>query len=68
MFVYFTIGKSSQMVARIPTTFETDNKMPTPGEPFELYLDIDNIHYFDRESGNSIIKLKSNAIADTAVG
>ncbi len=56
IFVYFTVGDSPQLVARIPTAFESRSEMPEAGQPFELYFDIDKIHYFDKESTNSILK------------
>jgi multiple sugar transport system ATP-binding protein len=56
LFVYFIVGGSDQLVARIPTALESGNEMPQPGKSFELFFDIDKIHYFDRETTNSIIK------------
>lgn len=56
LFVYFTVGDSDQLVARIPTAFEGGNDIPRPGQPFELYYDIEKIHYFDKDSTNSILK------------
>ncbi len=56
LFVYFTVGDSPQLVARVPTAFESRSEMPEAGKQFELYFDIDKIHYFDKESTNSIIK------------
>jgi multiple sugar transport system ATP-binding protein len=50
IFVYFTVGNSSQMVARIPTALETGQKLPQPGHPYDLFFDIDRIHYFDMET------------------
>lgn len=56
IFVYFTVGSSAQSVARISTAFESRSEMPQPGRTFELYFDVDKIHYFDQETTNSIIK------------
>jgi len=56
IFVYFTVGDSPQLVARIPTAFESRSEMPEAGKAFELYFDIDKIHYFDKESTKSILK------------
>lgn len=56
IFVYFTVGGSQQLVARISTAFESRGEMPQPDRPFELYFDIDKIHYFDKETTNSIVK------------
>ncbi len=56
IFVYFTIGTSEQLVARISTAFESRSEMPEPGRPFELFFDVEKFHYFDSETTHSIVK------------
>lgn len=56
IFVYFTVGDSQQLVARISTAFDGAYEMPKPGRTFELFFDVDQVHYFDKVSTNSIIK------------
>ncbi len=50
IFVYFIVGNSSQLVARIPTALESGNPMPEAGRPFQLYFDVDRMHYFDTDT------------------
>jgi multiple sugar transport system ATP-binding protein len=56
IFVYFTVGSSSQLVARIPTALERKSEMPEPGRTYDIYFDIDKVQYFDKETTHSIIK------------
>jgi multiple sugar transport system ATP-binding protein len=67
IFVYFTVGNSSQLVARVPTALETGHMLPRPGNPFDLFFDIDRIHYFDQETtvtiGNDSATVKQRADA-----
>jgi len=66
IFVYFIVGNSSQLVARLPTTFDNRDALPEPGKPYELYFDITKIHYFDKQTTNSIIKHVQSSGQQTA--
>jgi multiple sugar transport system ATP-binding protein len=61
IFVYFTIENSEQLVARLSTAFESRSEMPEPGRPFELFCDIEKIHYFDKETTNAIVSFTQSS-------
>ena len=49
VFVYFSTGTETHYVARIATDLP-----PAVGQPFQLSLDTSKIHFFDRETEQSL--------------
>ncbi|MER3524477.1 MAG: glycerol-3-phosphate ABC transporter ATP-binding protein [Ignavibacteria bacterium] len=49
VFVYFSTGTDAQYVARLAT-----DTPPEVGKPFEFYIDISKLHFFDNETERAI--------------
>ncbi len=52
IFLYFKVGKSAdQYVSRIPSDVH-----PSAGEKFQLFFDTAKLHFFDRKTGDTLVK------------